>query len=437
MVTLLIMIDGRNLSLNKFFKKVIVSFLLLLVTVILVSCGAKFIFTKEENESFNQFLHDEGIEITSKEESSVEEATSNDVEEATSNDVGEAISFPVEETEKETETREVITKTKEKENVDRILFVGDNYPGKHGQNAYDNKGVSGLVDWYFKKQISTADLLVGNLETSLTDSVKDEEAYEKTYTFTTHSKYRKIFKELGFDVMSLANNHILDFGRTCLTDTINNLSKEGIGYIGAGINEEEANKPFIKEINGRKYAIFAATQVAPYDDWFATENESGVANGYTQSKLRANIRKYRSEVDKIIVFMHWGKELALTSDDTQKRLGRGLIDLGVDCVVGCHQHIPQEVEYYKGKPIVYGLGNFIFGVTDREMFMAELRFTYGKDENGNDIETMQLIMHPGKSGYEKVVYISNANDRMQQLVNLLVRSESTCNINEFGEVTPK
>ena len=135
--------------------------------------------------------------------------------------------------------------------------------------------------------------------------------------------------------------------------------------------------------------------------------------------------------------MHWGKELELVSDDNQKRLGRTLIDLGVDCVIGCHQHIPQEVEYYKGKPIVYGLGNFIFGVTDREMFMAELRFTYDKDEKGNAIDSMQLIMHPGRSGYQKVVYTSNADNRMQQLVNLLVRSEATCLITSEGEVNPK
>lgn len=418
--------DGRNLSLNKLFKKIILAFNVLLIILCLSSCNVEFITTESQNESFNAYLKDNSIEFTKKEM---------DLTDGEAEDKKDDENIEESEILKDDDTRP--KKTKDNQNVDRILFVGDNYPGKHGQNAYDNNGASGVVDWYFTKQINTSDLLIGNLETCLSDNVKAEDQSKKTYTFTTASKYTKMFKEVGFDVMGLANNHILDYGRDCLKDTINNLKKEGIGYIGAGENEEEANKPFIKEINGRKYAIFAATSVAPYDDWFATEDKSGVANGYSQIALRANIRKIRNEVDKIIVFMHWGKELELVSDDNQKRLGRTLIDLGVDCVIGCHQHIPQEVEYYKGKPIVYGLGNFIFGVTDREMFMAELRFTYDKDEKGNNVDNMQLIMHPGRSGYQKVVYTSNADNRMQQLVNLLVRSEATCLITSEGEVNPK
>ena len=417
--------DGRNLSLNNLVRKILLSILVFSLTFSLSSCNAVFITNEKQNESFNEYLKDNGIEFTK-----------NTTDENKDND--ELKDEVVNETEvKSEEVNTGIKKTKENENVDRILFVGDNYPGKHGQNAYDNNGASGVVDWYFSKQISTSDLLIGNLETCISDNVKAEDASKKTYTFTTASKYTKMFKEVGFDVLGLANNHILDYGRDCLKDTMDNLKKEGISYIGAGANEEEANKPFIKEINGRKYAIFAATSVAPYDDWFATSDKSGVANGYSQTALRANIRKIKNEVDKIIVFIHWGKELELVSDDSQKRLGRTLIDLGVDCVVGCHQHIPQEVEYYKGKPIVYGLGNFIFGVTDREMFMAELRFTYEKDEKGNPVDSLQLIMHPGRSGYQKVVYTSNADNRMQQLVNLLVRSEATCLITSEGEVNPK
>ena len=400
--------------------------------VFLSSCNVKFIFTEEQNESLKEYLDNENneVELETSIETNIEQIEKENI-------ISESTTESIKEDKNTKEERKGFVKKKEKQNVDRLLFVGDNYPGKHGQKCYDDYGAAGLVDWFFKKQIETSDLLIGNLETCLSDDVKSEDASKKTYTFTTASKYTYMFKDLGFDVMGLANNHILDYGRDSLKATIKNLKDAGIGYIGAGENEEEANKPFIKEINGRKYAIFAATSVAPYDDWFATNDKSGVANGYSQTALRANIRKYRNEVDKRIVFMHWGKELELVSDDSQKRLGRSLIDLGVDCVVGCHQHIPQEVEYYKGKPIIYGLGNFVFGVTDREMFMAELRFTYGKDLNGNDNEIMQLIMYPGKSGYQRVSYISDPNEHMQQLVNLLVRSENTCLINSDGEVTPK
>lgn len=343
------------------------------------------------------------------------------------------------ETTKETMSKKAVVKKKvapaEKPNtatrseIDKILIAGDIYFSKKTRAAYDEKGLNGIIDDKYIDIISSSDFFVANLECPITNQEESDIDIDKEYYLSTPEKYVKAIKELGIDVMTIANNHILDFGKDAFINTMNILSKNGISFIGAGKNDAEARKPFIKTIRGKKYAFFAASAVVPDESWMASADTLGVSNGYDIATVCKDIGKYRKEVDFVIVYMHWGEELAVRSNSIQKTYAHKLIDFGADLVVGSHPHVTQEIEYYKGRPIVYSLGNFIYGSTSRETMLLEVTFDYHINEGG----FMLLRIYPGISDYERTksyLKYEDVNDfckRMQDICN-------TCYIADNGYI---
>ena len=311
-----------------------------------------------------------------------------------------------------------IIKNKEDKNFDRIIFVGDVFLSRLGKPAYDREGgINNLLDKHYKEIIKNSDLLVGNMEGAITDNEYDGES-NKQYLFSMPKRYTKALKEIGFDIMSLANNHTLDFGTLGLMDTINSLKNYNIDYIGAGY-VEDAMKPIIKEINGRKYAFFAATQIAPKDNWYATDTNYGLLNGINASDLVKSIKKTKSEVDKVIVFMHWGEELKEVSNNRQKDCAKTLVNAGADLIIGSHPHVVEEIEFINGVPVVYSLGNFIFGLTWKDTMLLQVDFYYDEEVENNIKPKERLTLHMGVSGYEKtrVEYSQVDRDRRYTEMN--------------------
>ena len=111
------------------------------------------------------------------------------------------------------------------------------------------------------------------------------------------------------------------------------------------------------------------------------------------------LEKIRSKVDKIIVYIHWGKELEETSIDSQKKQAKILINSGVDLIIGSHPHVVEEIEYYDDVPVVYSLGDFIYGGTTKDTMVVSATFDYADNEYGD----VYLKVNPGVSNYEKVV----------------------------------
>lgn len=184
-------------------------------------------------------------------------------------------------------------------------------------------------------------------------------AQDKQFTFRCDKGHEQMHAA-GVDVANLGNNHAGDFGPEALLDGRARLSGAGVAAVGAGRDGTEANAPANFDIKGWKVAVLGFGGVVPSPGWIAGANHPGVANGYdTESMVRA-VRAADAQADLVIVSVHWGEEL-----DTQPRgddvaRAHALIDAGADAIFGHHAHRLQPLEVYRGRPIAYGLGNFVW-----------------------------------------------------------------------------
>jgi poly-gamma-glutamate synthesis protein (capsule biosynthesis protein) len=165
---------------------------------------------------------------------------------------------------------------------------------------------------------------------------------------------------MGVDVASLANNHALDYGQDALLDTFSTLDNAGIPYVGAGETKERAEEAIFVEAGGRKVGVLSASRVIPVVEWNIENRQPGLFCTYDGTHLVQRIKEIESQCDYVVVFVHWGIERKAYPEEYQRNLAKQYIDAGADLVVGNHSHVPQGIEYYKGVPIVYCLGNFIF-----------------------------------------------------------------------------
>lgn len=240
-----------------------------------------------------------------------------------------------------------------------LAFAGDVMFSEYYLDAYERGGISAIADEEMLSHMQNADLFMLNEEFPF--SLRGEPMEDKQYTFRADPQYVKIFQELGADAVTVANNHSLDFGRESFTDTLEALEQADIACVGGGYNISEASAPLIRTLGGRTFAIFAATRVSPSYDWYATDSQAGIFQTYDPARLNEAIAQAEEAYDYTIVFVHWGIERNETPEEYQRTLAQGYIDAGADLVIGCHPHVLQGFEYYKNVPIVYSLGNYLFG----------------------------------------------------------------------------
>jgi gamma-polyglutamate biosynthesis protein CapA len=241
------------------------------------------------------------------------------------------------------------------ENTINITFTGDVMLGRDVDdslraNPHPFAGIISLLNG--------TDLTVINLETPLTYS--NDKTANKDITVKTDPQFTYLLSDAGIDVVSLANNHVMDFGMSGFLDTLTNLQENGIKYVGAGNNVEEAYKPLIITIKGKKIALIAASEFSSTKIPSASETSPGFA-AITYNRVKAAIDEAKDEgADYIICEFHFGDEYNHTPTEFQKNLSHMCIDRGAFMVVGHHSHVPQTVENYKGKLIFYSLGNCVF-----------------------------------------------------------------------------
>ena len=164
----------------------------------------------------------------------------------------------------------------------------------------------------------------------------------------------------GLDIAALANNHLSDFGAEGARETIRGLEARGVRHVGYGANIEDASRPLIVDLDGRRLGIVNLCCPTTNGQNLATHLQEGVAPLGMELLLRA-VRRARSQCDVLLAFLHWGYEWQHGPVPSMLRLARRAIDEGADAVVGCHSHTIQTYEQYKGRWIFYGLGNFFFG----------------------------------------------------------------------------
>ncbi|MGG0178503.1 CapA family protein [Gottfriedia acidiceleris] len=225
----------------------------------------------------------------------------------------------------------------------------NSFPAEANKNglAYFTKGLNNI----FKQD----DLSTVNLETTLTNA---KIRASKTFRFKGNPSYAKILTLSGIEAVNLANNHSHDYLHKGFEDTINNLKKEKIGYFGY-------NDQYVPTIKGVKVAALG------YEGW----NDSPELRIKINNDIQ-NLRK--SGVKIILIHFHWGIERDYVPNSTQKNLAHYAIDHGADLIVGHHPHVVQGIEEYKGKFIVYSLGNFMFGGNknpkDKDTFVFQQTF---------------------------------------------------------------
>jgi poly-gamma-glutamate synthesis protein (capsule biosynthesis protein) len=211
----------------------------------------------------------------------------------------------------------------------------------------------------------SADVLVGNLECAITAST-DRQA--KSYSFAAPPETAEALALAGFDVLSLANNHAMDYGSQGLSDTRENLGEFGIASAGAGANADEAHAPVILERNGLRLAFLAYVdvpkEISGFDarTWIATVSHPGIAWADPE-QMKRDIAAAKQHADLVIVLLHAGNEVtAVISNINNEQLldARTAIDAGATLVVGAHPHVLQQIERYHGGLIAYSLGNFVF-----------------------------------------------------------------------------
>lgn len=240
----------------------------------------------------------------------------------------------------------------------RIAFLGDIMPG--GLLHYKEDVIERDVLNYLKEY----DLRVACLEAA----IGDKETFDPTkmtgrmnIIYARNSDLRHL-TTLGINVVSLANNHAYDLDGEGLINTINLLDEMGMAHCGAGRNLEEARKPAVVEIGGKKIAILAACQhgtVYVGHVHKATEDGPGI-NPLDIDTFCADIREMRKSYDYVIVMPHWGIEYSYLPTLEIKEWAKRMIDAGADAVIGGHPHNIQPIIEYKGKPIFFSLGNFMF-----------------------------------------------------------------------------
>lgn len=237
-----------------------------------------------------------------------------------------------------------------------LAAVGDLYLGGHLGRYILEKGPG--YPWEGTRHIlSAADLRLGNLEVML--SLKGEVYTPKQYTLRADPRTVTALVDAGFNVVSLANNHAMDFGPIALAETIELLDRHGIAHSGAGANLAAARAPAYLTVGGLRLAFLSYSLTYPVE-FYAGRSKPGTAPGY-ESYLRVDIPAAKKQADLVIVSFHWSGEMLNFPKDYQRNIGRLSIDLGASLVVGHHPHVLQGFEVYRGGLIAYSLGNFAFG----------------------------------------------------------------------------
>jgi len=214
-------------------------------------------------------------------------------------------------------------------------------------------------DYFFKniKSFFTeADISFCNLESPFTHTGVP---FEKEYVFKVPPDLVKILSSAGIDVVSLANNHMMDYGEKGLINTMDTLKKHDILYCGAGRNKSEASKDVIIGKSGIRFGFLSYSMTFPKEFW-AGEDKAGTAYPYEDEMIRS-IEELDKTADIIIVSFHWGAEKSNYPKDYQIQFAHKAIDCGADIIIGHHPHVIQGVEIYRDKVIFYSLGNLVFG----------------------------------------------------------------------------
>lgn len=274
-----------------------------------------------------------------------------------------------------------------------IIAAGDIMLGRGVANSLKARGAGFSFPFVEVKSIlEQGDFVFANLEHPLTERDLSLDAKSKIILRGEPEAVSGL-AFAGFNLVSLANNHMMDYYEGGLLDTLEILKKNQILHAGAGENLQQAREPAILEKNGVRVGILAYTEMArivhpgnPPIKFAANANRAGVAP-LKLDWIEEDIRSLRKKADILIISLHWGTENSYEVTPQQVQMAHKICDMGADIILGHHPHRFQGIEIYDGKPIVYSLGNFIFDQVSENQESFLLHFTY----EGSALQTLKAI----------------------------------------------
>lgn len=245
--------------------------------------------------------------------------------------------------------------------ITELLFTGVIVPARCVQAAIDENGNADFIYEDMHTMIANADLAVGTLNAALSDYAP-RTGCVRTFVLVGGSENADALAVAGFDVVSVATNHIKNCGPTdcgdrAFLDTLKNLRRVGIEPVGAGENLDEALKPIVATINGVRFGFVSLGEIEARA--FAADDTPGIAV-LTDENLQASIESTKNITDVVIVLPHWGSDYSETPNYRQLHFAQVAVDAGADVVIGNHAHVIQGMQNIDGVPVFYGLGNFVF-----------------------------------------------------------------------------
>ncbi len=238
-----------------------------------------------------------------------------------------------------------------------LVFAGDTVLDDTAGKIIEQGGdpFSDFADYF-----AGADIRITNMECVVSTR---GQANDKMYTFKAHPRVIPVLQK-HFDAVTLANNHSGDFGPDAFAQMLSLLKEAGLAQVGGGMNLKQAHTPLVFTRNGWRIAVLSYNEFHPrsFEAGFDIPGVAWSEDQQVMEDIQTARRIHRA--DLVIPVMHWGWENERTANPRQRQLAKLMIDAGADAVIGGHPHVTQDVSVYKGKPIVYSVGNFVMKETD-------------------------------------------------------------------------
>jgi poly-gamma-glutamate capsule biosynthesis protein CapA/YwtB (metallophosphatase superfamily) len=307
----------------------------------------------------------------------------------------------------------------------RLLFVGDVMLGRLVNELL--KSMPPTYPWGNTLPLFRAsDLRIGNLECVLSNRGTPWDRTPKTFHFRTDAKNEDCLKAAGFNFLSLANNHTLDYDYDALLDMLAHLDKAGVRHGGAGADSTQASRPVLLSAGGTTTAIIAFTDNEP--DWEATNQRPGIY--YVPPDQRDEraihlfdlIKETKTKADIVIVLAHWGSNWGYQPEPEHPPFARKLVDSGADIVLGHSCHVFRGIEIYRERLILYSVGDFVDDYAIDEIERNDESFIFIVETDGDHING--LTLHPTVISHMQARLASPRDavviaDRMQRLCDRL------------------
>ncbi|MBQ8822425.1 MAG: CapA family protein [Lachnospiraceae bacterium] len=315
-----------------------------------------------------------------------------------------------------------------------ICFAGDISlaEGAVTTQRMDNSenGIYDCISAELMEYMNQADIFCLNNE--FTYSLRGEPLPGKAYTFRADPERAEVLLEMGVDIVSLANNHVYDYGRDAITDTFDTLWDYDISYFGAGANLSEAMQPIYMTVDDKTIAFVGASRaeknkMTPQ----ATEDSPGILRCYDTELFLQVIEEASANADFVLAYVHWGTEYSHELEEVQLQTGREYLDAGADVIIGAHSHCLQGMEYYGDKPIIYSLGNYWFNKRTLDTMLLQLHF-WGNDEQ----EHLEVRVIPAIQKEAQTLAVTDEEEK-ERIFDFLEEISVNVEIDPQGVVKPR